>query len=710
MTGPSALRGKDLSQAAKMAADEANAAGGIKGRYIEVNVYDDMDKPALARELAGKIADGPAVAVVGHVGSSTAIAAGQLYKSKEIPAITGAASAPRVTENNEWFFRLLPDSSGQGRFLSDYAQYEFEAPALLVVREAGTSGDEFAKALEERAVSHKVKIAADLEFQPADAKDAAAMADLAGRAAKAYKKDTVIVFGVQYEETAAVMTALRDKLGPFRSLGYSSLATTNLDDQFPETDASRKNPGYCTQGLTVAAPQLGDVAESAQTEFSVKYRKLYGKFPNPEAVRAYEGTRLILLAVQAQGVTGTLPTRQADRRKIRDWLAGQNKREAPLDSVGGPLYFDAKRNAARGISVGTFRDGRLTAAPVQFTPVLDPERIPGWEGLLADGKVVGAGNERYVKTPVVYGGIEMNSIDDINIVQSSFAADFFIWFRYSDQLSLDLHRVEFPTVISGATLGKEVAHRDWNGYTTVTYHVTGVFKGDYEFSRYPFDKQTLLIPMQFHASNNYNLILAYSTGAPKVLNKLAQDGVSSNAVASGDVLSSKLWVLNSRAIFRDEVSYKTFFGDDGAGQQQSGVEVNRLNSVVRIERDVFGFAVKNFLPLLCILIAILIGYVIAPTVIDSRISIGVTALLTTSVLYQKLASDLPTVTYITATDYVFFAFFGICVAFLLLSVVGYERAKRNASTKLLNRGGFVLTILSLGLTLVFAWVKYWGMA
>jgi hypothetical protein len=140
--------------------------------------------------------------------------------------------------------------------------------------------------------------------------------------------------------------------------------------------------------------------------------------------------------------------------------------------------------------------------------------------------------------------------------------------------------------------------------------------------------------------------------------------------------------------------------------------VNRINAAIPIERDVFGFAVKNFIPLVCILVAVLVGYVIAPDVINPRVSIGVTALLTTSVLYQKLASDLPTVTYIIAMDYVFFAFFAMCVMFLLLTVMAYEthRAKKARPTAILNRAGIAFTVVGLALTLTFVWVRYWGHA
>jgi hypothetical protein len=170
--------------------------------------------------------------------------------------------------------------------------------------------------------------------------------------------------------------------------------------------------------------------------------------------------------------------------------------------------------------------------------------------------------------------------------------------------------------------------------------------------------------------------------------------------------------MKDEIFYRDVVAYKSSFGEEAGANRASGVEVNRINAAITIQRDVFGFAIKNFLPLVCILVAVLIGYALAPDVINPRVSIGVTALLTTSVLYQKLAGDLPTVTYITAMDYVFFAFFAFCVTFLLLTVVTYEthKSKQHLSTAILNRGGFVLTLVTLAVTLSFVWIRYWGHA
>ena len=378
ITGSAAARGKDLEQAARMAVAEVNAAGGIGGKRVAVDVYDDGDDPARARDLAVKIAGTQALAVLGQVASSAAFAAGQVYKEQQIPAITGAASEGRVTKGNDWFFRLFRDAAGQGRFLADYAHYRFGARSLAVIRETGTAGDEFASALRDRAKKQGLRITADMEFA---ASETATLPAIADKLAKLPKAD-IVVLGSQYAETPALLRALRDKLGPFTSMGYSSLATDGLNAQFG-ADRNAHPPGYYTENFTVAAPQLGDVAEYDQTVFASRYKARYGADPDPEAVRWYEGAKLIFQAIAATGVTGSETA--LGRRRIRDWIASRNSQDNAAQGVAGPIYFDSDHNVQRSISVGIFHDGHLMSAPVQFTPVAGADEAPGWDELVSKG-------------------------------------------------------------------------------------------------------------------------------------------------------------------------------------------------------------------------------------------------------------------------------------------------------------------------------------
>jgi hypothetical protein len=214
------------------------------------------------------------------------------------------------------------------------------------------------------------------------------MSDIAKKLAR-MPKGTIVVFGTQYAETPAVLQALRDKLGPFTAMGYSSVATEGLSQQLAKAETDRHAPGYYTEGFIVAAPQLPDVAEYAQTAFASRFRERYGSDPNPEAVRWYESTSLIFQAIKAKGITGS--DRASDRRGIRDWLASRDRSEAAAEGTAGPIYFDKDHNVQRGIAVGLFHGGKLISAPVQFTQVTDPDRVPGWDRLSAGGMAAVSG-------------------------------------------------------------------------------------------------------------------------------------------------------------------------------------------------------------------------------------------------------------------------------------------------------------------------------
>ena len=227
MTGSTGNRGKDLKQAAQMAVDEVNAAGGVSGRRLQLALYDDGDQAAKARQLAHQIAETNAVAVLGQVASSAGVAAGEVYKERHIPAITGAASESQVTRNNDWFFRLFRSAEGQGAFLADYVRYRYDAHTIGVIRERGTAGEEFATALRDRATKLGIRIAVDQEFSPAEANDPGVLGSIA-KVLSRLPKGSILVLGTQYAETPVVLRTLRDRLGPFTAIGYSSLATADL--------------------------------------------------------------------------------------------------------------------------------------------------------------------------------------------------------------------------------------------------------------------------------------------------------------------------------------------------------------------------------------------------------------------------------------------------------------------------------------------------
>ena len=109
MTGSSGAMGLNGNRGADIATAEINAAGGIGGRPVRFEVFDDRGTPRDAATVAQRIADDEDkyFAVCGHVNSSATLAAMPIYSDAGTPVLCPSSSNPSITEQG-WtdFIRL----------------------------------------------------------------------------------------------------------------------------------------------------------------------------------------------------------------------------------------------------------------------------------------------------------------------------------------------------------------------------------------------------------------------------------------------------------------------------------------------------------------------------------------------------------------------------------------------------------------------------
>src|SRR6185436_20209533 len=86
MTGPEATFGVSTHNGILMAADEINAAGGVRGRKIRIVSEDDQSKPEEAAVAVQKlISSDQVISVLGEVASSSSLAAAPICEGSGIP-------------------------------------------------------------------------------------------------------------------------------------------------------------------------------------------------------------------------------------------------------------------------------------------------------------------------------------------------------------------------------------------------------------------------------------------------------------------------------------------------------------------------------------------------------------------------------------------------------------------------------------------------
>ena len=98
VTGPPSFLGEPERNSAKMVVDEINAKGGIKGKKLELVVYDTQGDPTKAVQAANRlIKEDRVVAIIGPSTTGESMAVIKVAEENSIPLISCAAGS-KITD------------------------------------------------------------------------------------------------------------------------------------------------------------------------------------------------------------------------------------------------------------------------------------------------------------------------------------------------------------------------------------------------------------------------------------------------------------------------------------------------------------------------------------------------------------------------------------------------------------------------------------
>lgn len=161
MTGQYATFGQQLKNGAELAVADINAAGGLLGKKLKLEVGDDACDPKQARAVAEKMAGLKVPFVAGHYCSSSSIPASEVYNESNIVQITPASTNPTFTERKMWnTFRVCGRDDQQGSVAGAYIAKNFKGKNIAILQDKSTYGkglaDEMKKALNKAGVKEKL--------------------------------------------------------------------------------------------------------------------------------------------------------------------------------------------------------------------------------------------------------------------------------------------------------------------------------------------------------------------------------------------------------------------------------------------------------------------------------------------------------------------------------------------------------------------------
>ena len=134
MTGKEATYGQTAHRGAVLAIEEANAAGGVLGRRIELLTEDNQSRPGESATIVKKfISRDKVVAVLGEIVSSRTLEVAPICQNARIPLVSPGATAPEVTSKGDYIFRACFIDPFVGTITAKFARETLKAKRTAVL-------------------------------------------------------------------------------------------------------------------------------------------------------------------------------------------------------------------------------------------------------------------------------------------------------------------------------------------------------------------------------------------------------------------------------------------------------------------------------------------------------------------------------------------------------------------------------------------------
>ena len=312
MTGGESAFGRQMQNGAEQFVADFNAAGGVLGKKLKLEVGDDACDPKQARSVAEKFAGAKIPFVAGHFCSSSSIPASEAYADANVLQITPASTNPLFTERKLWnVARVCGRDDQQGLVAADYIAKNFKGKNVAILDDKTTYGkglaDETRKALNKAGIKEKLS-----ESYNTGDKDFNAIVSRL----KLEKIDLVYVGGY-HQESGLILRQMRDQ-----GLKSILMAGDALNDkEFASIAGPAAEGTLFTFGPD---PRLKTTAKAIVDKFKAKNID-----PEGYTLYTYAAMQVWTQAVKKAGTT--------DAKKVMDAIkAGE------WDTVLGKLGFDAK--------------------------------------------------------------------------------------------------------------------------------------------------------------------------------------------------------------------------------------------------------------------------------------------------------------------------------------------------------------------------------
>lgn len=287
LTGDYASYGISVRNAAQIAIDEINAAGGVNGTTFELKFLDDEAGAQQAISAYNKLMDDGVDAILGTVTSGSCEAIAPLTNEDGILQITPSASSDKSIQFDNQF-RICFTDPFQGAEVAKYAVDKAGYKNIAIIYNVGdTYSIGITESFKEEVTAKGATIVAEESYASGDV-------DFNTQLTKIQSTNPDVIFIPGYYQEIASITnqaAQKGMTTPYLGVdGWDGVLNVLKDTSVVE-------------GATFTTPFVANDPDEAVQKFVKAYEKAYNATPDQFAADAYDGVYCIKAAIEKAGST-----------------------------------------------------------------------------------------------------------------------------------------------------------------------------------------------------------------------------------------------------------------------------------------------------------------------------------------------------------------------------------------------------------------------
>jgi len=318
ITGPAAADGASAKHAVELGVKEVNDAGGIRGKKVELIVYDDRLNPQEAVAIANKLIEkDKVVGVVSGAYSGPTRVTAPIFQKAGMPMVAGYAVHPDVTwdpkekKANDFCFRNGFLGEIEGAAAAEYAVKNLKAQKVALIFMDNDFGRAISAGFAERAEKLGAKVLTKQMYKFPGEKDFRPFLT------RIKEGNPDLIFAAGYYAEAASIVRQAKELG---------ITSKIMGEEGFDSPKFLEIAGPAAEGVIIATNLDRDDPRPVVQNFLKNYRSTYKEDADMVGASSYDALMILVNAIKKAGIDAKAIQKALLETRDYDGLTGKISR------------------------------------------------------------------------------------------------------------------------------------------------------------------------------------------------------------------------------------------------------------------------------------------------------------------------------------------------------------------------------------------------